>query len=418
MHWNRTTSSDPTETRCLSSSTQPNNLNLTMDIQLLEKVSACALNRLLGYKPVAAHQILESLGNCRDFFFLPQKEREQLLGNLGCRNITVPEPTLEDAANELERLQAQGCGFIHSGQECYPRLLRECSDAPIGLYFKSRTPPDELFNRFRNISIVGTRDISPYGKEWCQRIVCDIAGASERCCIVSGLAFGVDITAHTSALESGLGTIAVLPTGIDSIYPTYHSRAAARISSTENCALITDFPPGTSPQAFTFLRRNRIIAGLSSDTILVESKKSGGGMLTAKLAFGYGRNVFCLPGRIDDPRSEGCNLLVADKIAEPIASLQKMREELGMSARRANGKKETVLQIMSYYEKTLPQQTILLMGKIYDIIRLTRGISLEDIAHRTGLQYKQLTPIIQRMESDGFLSSDVLGRCTINAKNL
>lgn len=389
-----------------------------MDIQLLEKVSACALNRLLGYKPAAAHQILESLGNCRDFFFLPQKEREQLLGNLGCRNTTVPEPTLEDAANELERLQAQGCGFIHSGQECYPRLLRECSDAPIGLYFKSRTPPDELFNRFRNISIVGTRDISPYGREWCQRIVCDIAGASERCCIVSGLAFGVDITAHTSALESGLATIAVLPTGIDSIYPTYHSRAAARIASTENCALITDFPPGTSPQAFTFLRRNRIIAGLSSDTILVESKKSGGGMLTAKLAFGYGRNVFCLPGRIDDPRSEGCNLLVADKIAEPIASLQKLREELGMSARRANGKKETVLQIMSYYEKTLPQQTILLMGKIYDIIRLTRGISLEDIAHRTGLQYKQLAPIIQRMESDGFLSSDVLGRCTINAKNL
>lgn len=389
-----------------------------MDIQLLEKVSACALNRLFGYKPAAAHQILESLGNCRDFFFLPQKEREQLLRNLGCRTIAVPESALEDAADELERLQAQGCGFIHSGQECYPSLLRECSDSPIGLYFKSQTPPDELFNRFRNISIVGTRDISPYGKEWCQRIVGDIAAASERCCIVSGLAFGVDITAHTAALESGLSTIAVLPTGIDSIYPSYHSRAAARISSTENCALVTDFPPGTSPQAFTFLRRNRIIAGLSSDTLLIESKKSGGGILTAKLAFEYGRNVFCLPGRIDDLRSEGCNLLIADKIAEPIASLQRMRKELGLWARRGTERKETGMQLFSFYEKTLPQQTVVLMSKLYDLIRWTRGINLEDIARKTGLQYKQLTPLIQRMESDGFLSTDILGRCTINAKNL
>lgn len=389
-----------------------------MDIQLLETVSACALNRLLGFKGTAAHQILESLGNCRDFFLLPDKDRNRILAAVGCNRTAVSPSALEDSAKEIESLQAQGCRFIHSGQDCYPQLLKECSDAPLGLYIKSHTPPERLFNSFRNISVVGTRDISLYGKEWCERIVRDIASATERCCIVSGLAFGVDITAHRTALSSGLPTIAVLPTGIDSVYPQYHRKEAERIASAENCALVTDFPPGTAPQAFTFLRRNRIIAGLSATTILIESKKHGGGIITAKLAFEYGRDVYCLPGRIDDPRSEGCNILVADKIADPIAGLDRFRKELGLWERTDCRKTGYEKQINSFYGNSLPEATIALLCKLYGLILTSRGISPEEMARSTGIPYRDLSVLVQRLESDGFICSDVLGRCTINGKLL
>lgn len=389
-----------------------------MDIQLLEKVSACALNRLLGNKPAAAHQILESLGNCRDFFHLSEKDRTQILASLKCNGSAVSPSALEDSAKELESLQARGCTFIHCGQDCYPHLLRDCTDAPLGLYVKSATPPEKLFNAYRNVSIVGTRDISLYGKEWCERIVRELASASERCCIVSGLAFGVDITAHRTALSQGLPTIAVLPTGIDCVYPQYHTRAAAEIASTEGCALITDFPPGTTPQPFTFLRRNRIIAGLSADTLLIESKKNGGGMLTARLAFEYGRNVYCLPGRIDDLRSEGCNLLVSSKVADPIVNLDQLRKELGLWKRKAPAGTAFEQKISSFYGKLLPAGTIALLCKIYGLIQYSRGISPEQIAQKSGLPYRQVSPLVQRLESDGFICSDVLGRCTINGKLL
>ena len=176
----------------------------------------------------------------------------------------------------------------------------DCPDCPIGLYIRSNSDIEEIFDDAPCISIVGTRDISPYGDEWCKRIVHSLAEAPIKPVIVSGLAYGVDICAHQAALDAGLRTIAVIPTGIDDLYPYYHRRIAERIASTPGCALISDFPLKTSPQAATFLRRNRIIAGLSAATILVESKQKGGGMITCSTAFSYGREAWVLPGRIGD----------------------------------------------------------------------------------------------------------------------
>ena len=124
--------------------------------------------------------------------------------------------------------------------------------------------------------------------------------------IVSGLALGVDITAHAAALEGGLPTVGVSPVGIDDVYPRRHVPFVERMCATPGCALVTDYPPGTFPAAFSFIRRNRIIAGLAGSTVLIESRIKGGGMITARLAAGYGRDVFAVPGRIDDIRSQGC----------------------------------------------------------------------------------------------------------------
>ena len=126
-----------------------------------------------------------------------------------------------------------------------------------------------------------------YGREFCTRIVRTLAQAPDRPAIVSGLALGVDITAHLAALDAGLPTIAVIPVGIDDIYPPSHRIAAGRIAAAEGSAIVTDYPPGTAPLQINFIRRNRIIAGLSEATVVVESKAKGGSLVTANIAFSY-----------------------------------------------------------------------------------------------------------------------------------
>ena len=180
------------------------------------------------------------------------------------------------------------------------------------------------------VAVVGTRDISPYGREWCERIVHALARTSPKPLIVSGLAIGTDICAHKAALEASLPTIAVMATGTDTIYPYRHRQIAEKMSGTQGCALVTDYPPGTAPLPVNFLRRNRIIAGLSHATILVESKIKGGGMMTCRLAFSYDRDVYALPGRADDLRSQGCNHLIRARMAEPLTSEEDIIDSLGL----------------------------------------------------------------------------------------
>ena len=266
------------------------------------------------------------------------------------------------------------------------------------------------------ISVIGTRDLSPYGKEWCERLVGSLSEVptEERPIIVSGLALGVDICAHTSALKHGLPTIGVMATGPDDIYPNRHRSIGEEICRTPGCALITDYPPGTAPLAIHFLRRNRIIAGLSEATILVESKIKGGGMMTARLADSYNRTVFALPGRVDDTRSQGCNHLIRSRIATPITSVQDFLNELGL---KHIGKKKPENEndrIRNLYKGCLSDDKISQMGRILLAIRRERGITVEDIAIQTGIDYARVSQLLGMLETDGIISRDLLQRCFIN----
>jgi DNA processing protein len=205
-----------------------------------------------------------------------------------------------------------------------------------------------------------------------------------------------------------------MATGPEDIYPTRHRTIADRIADTPGSALITDYPPGTAPLAIHFLRRNRIIAGLSEATVLIESKIKGGGMMTARLAGSYNRDVFALPGRIDDLRSQGCNLLINNRTASPITSLEGFMKEVGISCMKSQRKESETERLTRLYKGNLPDDKISQMSRILLLIRKEKGITIDEIAARLDTEYRKITQLTGILETDGIISIDLMQRCFIN----
>ena len=378
-----------------------------------EKACLCALNRIFGFEPKIGQALISHLGSATKVFTLNDDELTSLLGPHSKHKGKICQKAVDNAAKELIQLSNLGINFCGITENQYPSLLNECEDAPIGIYIKSHTPISELWQDNR-IAIVGTRDISPYGKEWCSKIINSLAMTPQRPTIVSGLALGVDIQAHKTALENGLPTIAVLPTGPESIYPYRHRVHAEKIASSYGSALITDYPPGTAPLAIHFLRRNRIIAGLCSSTILIESKIKGGGLMTCRLAFSYSRDVYALPGRVDDLRSQGCNELIRQKIAEPLTSTTTLIESLGMQITHNPDNQSFILD--KIYKCRVNTNDMKLLKDIVSSINKNRCITIEEISESIGLNYSKTAELIGLLEIDDIVMIDLMQRCSINPK--
>ncbi len=398
-----------------------------------EHVALCALNKIYGYHPTLAASLIEKAGSA-----------------LGCFTSAAPDPSvmprpstvmpgsssvmpgpdrashpellsqltpsaLEWARNELSRIDSRGFRFLTIMDEDYPEPLRECEGPPLGLYLNGCSSPTEIFGLKPMIAFVGTRDISPYGRLWCQKLVRALAEAPIQPVIVSGMALGADGIAHRTALECGLGTIGVMATGIDSIYPVQHERLAVDIVHRPGCGLITDYPMGTSPVALNFLRRNRIIAGLVSAVIVVESKSRGGSLMTARYACEYNREVFALPGRIDDIRSAGCNSLIHAQMARIITSPEELVGELGLGRPSrgaggswAAGSGATLRSILTRKYGELSAQV-----RIGEAVKENLGITVEALSARLILPYQEVLTAVTVMEADGILTTDLLGRCSL-----
>ena len=382
-----------------------------------EKLSLCALGRIFGFEPATALALISFCGSAEKIFRLSKDELEEATGPYFRYKDQISTDRLEQAYKELIDLERRGICYIGYTEDGYPPILKECNDAPIGLYIRSETAPEELWLPERKIAIVGTRDISSYGRDWCERTVRGIASSGSRSLIISGLALGTDICAHRTALDCGLPTIGVMATGPESIYPHRNEGTAKQMISTPGCALITDYPPGTSPLAIHFLRRNRIIAGLSQATILIESKIKGGGMMTSRLAFSYNRDVYALPGRADDLRSQGCNRLIREKVADPLTSVEELMDSLGMKISRKRNRISDREILGKLYMGSMSPEDIETMHSILCVIRKEREISIEDIAYSTGLSYHCVSKFCRLLESDGLLSTDLLQRCSIRDKN-
>ena len=377
-----------------------------------ETLALCALNRLFCYEPGAGLQLLGHFGTAAAVFAAEADEiRDLLRGKPQIQEDFARGDALEKAAQELSELPRYGACFIGKNHPGYPRLLLECPDHPLGLYIRSRTAPEDLFNRRRGVAFVGTRDLSPYGRTWCRNLVAALAQTrmAERPVVVSGLAFGIDGVAHETALEAGLPTIGVMATGIDSVYPTRHQHLAERMVETEGSALVSCYPIGTEPFASQFLSRNRIIAGISCATVLVESKVKGGGLITARHAFSYNRDVYALPGRVDDTRSQGCNLLLRNKTAEPVISEEDLLEKLGM---RRRGKKDAAGMDALAAATALygpDDRKCALLG----LVKSEPGITVRELCARTGWALSEVIAETGILESDGLLSVDILQRCSL-----
>ena len=378
-----------------------------------EKAYLCALNRIFGFKPKIALALISHFGSASEVFSLKDKEIDMVLGPYSGYATSLRLASVETEAKELERLARDSISFIGWTENEYPELLKQCEDSPVGLYIRSRTPACELFKPRKEIAIVGTRDISLYGKEWCGKTVQALSLCEEHPRIISGLAFGTDICAHKAAIDNNLETIAVMATGPDQIYPYRHKEFALRLCETPGCALITDYPPGTAPLAIHFLRRNRIIAGLSEALLLIESKIKGGGMATSRLAFSYDRDVYALPGRVDDIRSQGCNYLIKNKIADPIISTDELIKSLGLNSAGKKRPESLENSLTSTYAGKIAEDRISLMASLLLAIREERGITLEELCSRCGMDYGLVATLTGTLETDGFITIDLMQRCSI-----
>ena len=375
-----------------------------------ETTALCALNRALGYLPAAGHALLENFGSAAAPFTASQKDLREALGPHRDFADQVVPSLLEWARTELARIREGGFRFIGYGEDDYPELLAECPDPPLGLYLNATSPPAEIFGLRPCVAVVGTRDLSPYGREWCRRLVLAMGEAGVPPCIVSGLAFGADGVAHRTALECGLTTVGVMATGIERVYPWQHAELAAQMVRTPGCAVVTDYPSGTSPVALNFIRRNRIIAGLSRATVVIETRTKGGSLITAKYANDYDRDVYALPGRVDDLRSQGCNSLIRQRMADIVTDPEDLVERLGLGRSARRRKADLAALLARRYGPGSAQAELALL------VKSRPGITLEEIARETGRPWHEVMQRASELETDGFLETDLLQRCTIPAK--
>jgi DNA processing protein len=207
-----------------------------------------------------------------------------------------------------------------------------------------------------------------------------------------------------------------MATGIDDIYPWQHRELAERMVETPGCALVTDYPTKTSPVALNFIRRNRIIAGLSSSTIVIESAEKGGSLITARYANDYSKDVYALPGRVDDRKSAGCNSLIRKQMAEIIDSLEDLPERLGLSKTSKKAREDVLQNAERFYRGSLPSDKVGAILEILEEVKRSPGIDYDGLSSALSLPFGVVAECAGLLENDGFISTDLIKRCTINGK--
>nr|WP_315224292.1 DNA-processing protein DprA [uncultured Flavobacterium sp.] len=272
-----------------------------------------ALLRVEGVGDIMAKKLLFHFQNAQAVFNATNAQIAAIDGIGAVLLKNFKSKTIFEKANaELTFIKSNNIKVAFFQDEHYPERLKHCYDAPVLIFTAGNI---DLKNK-KIISIVGTRQITSYGTEFCKKLIEDLAPLDP--VFVSGFAYGVDIVAHQFAIENGLQTVGVLAHGLNQIYPKNHKKYMAKME--ENGGFITEFWSSTNPDKENFVRRNRIVAGMSEATIVIESADKGGSLITANLANDYNRDVFAVPGRVTDKYSQGCNNLIKIQKANVLTS--------------------------------------------------------------------------------------------------
>lgn len=306
-------------------------------------------------------------------------------------NVDVMRGRVEE---ELAYDEAHGVKAVCLNDGDYPYRLKEAPDAPLMLFYKGTAN----LNARHVINIVGTRHCTRYGEDLIRHFVAGLRALCPDVIVVSGLAYGVDVHAHREALNNGLETVAVLAHGLDTLYPPSHRDIANEI--VRHGGLLTEYMTHTKPDKLNFVRRNRIVAGICDATILVESAKKGGGLITTRIAREYNRDVFAFPGAVGATYSEGCNNLIRDNGAGLITSAEDFAKAMGwegeaqLEKAKSKGIERQIFPDLSDDER-----------KVVDLLKQTNDLRQDIISVKTAIPIGSVIAILFQLEMKGVVKA-------------
>jgi DNA processing protein len=341
--------------------------------------------------PTLAKSLVSYFGDAESVFKAPHGKLLKVPG-IGEKIISQLnfQEALTKAEEELKFIEKNNVDVIFYTDSTYPKRLKNCNDSPVLLYTKGNAN----LNAQHIISIVGTRNATEYGKQLCRQLVEELQ--QYNVLVVSGLALGIDVTAHKECVKLNVPTLGVLGHGLDRMYPSQNRSTAEKML--ENGGLLTEYPSGTIPDRENFPQRNRIVAGISDATIVVEASLKGGALITAEIANSYNRDVFAFPGRIGDEFSEGCNFLIRNNKAALLTGVADLAYILGWE------KPDNTKPVMEQF--VLPIDLSTNERLIFDILQQHKlPVAIDDLTIKTNMPTSQLAMNLLNMEMQGYIRS-------------
>ena len=358
----------------------------------MEKIYQIALSNVEGVGSVFFRQLISYCGSAENVF---KAKTDKLLKISGVGRVVIEglknKELISDAEKTLINAEKQGAQLFFSTDKNYPSRLKPLYDAPAVLYYKGSASLDH----FRSIGIVGTRQATDYGKKVTESIVEQSKNYNPL--IVSGLAYGIDITAHKAAIDFGLPTIAVMASGINVIYPSQHEKYIDQITS--NGGIISEHPFGKQPIRNMFLSRNRIIAGLSDASIVIESAAKGGSLVTAEFANNYHRQVFAVPGTLANKASEGCNKLIQQNKANIYTQINDLVETLNWDLEENPDKikfKKNDVDLSMFTDEE---------AQVISHLRTNGELQIDELSWQTQVPLNRLASLLLNLEFQGIIKA-------------
>jgi DNA processing protein len=349
-----------------------------------ELLYTLALLKTEGIGDVIAKKLLSHFGSAEEVFKSKPVQLAKIdgIGASIIRNLKKKEVFVAAEA-ELKFIQSQHLNTLFYQDALYPERLKQCFDAPVLLFTAGNI---HLENR-KIISMVGTRQVTSYGMDFCKNLVADLAPLNP--IIVSGFAYGVDIVVHQAAIENNLQTIGVLAHGLNQIYPKTHKKYMHKME--ENGGFMTEFWSTSNPDRENFVKRNRIVAGISEATIVIESAEKGGSLVTATMANDYNKEVFAVPGRATDKYSQGCNMLIKTNKAHLLTNATDLIYHLNWDIKKS----EKAIQKQLFVSLENDEQII------YDYLQKQGKEHLDILSLACNLPIYKLSSILLNMELKG-----------------
>jgi DNA processing protein len=348
-----------------------------------------ALTLVPNIGDVHAKTLVNIYGNAESIFKAKKKELEKLEGIGIIRAKSLKSfSDFTTAEQEISFIEKYKITPLFINDNAYPKRLLNSYDSPALLFYRGNTD----LNASKIIAVVGTRNNSDYGKQQCEKLIEGLR--DQEVLIVSGLAFGIDTIAHRSALKNGLDTVGVLAHGLDMIYPQQNKTLARHM--TAQGGLLTDFRSMTNPDKQNFPKRNRIVAGICDALVVIESGNKGGSLITAELANNYNKDVFAIPGRTSDNKSEGCNFLIKANKAALICNTEDLLNNMGWID---TGKAVKPAQRELFIELTAAEK------KIVDRLGQNSQVHVDEIYFSTGMSASEVAAVLLSLEMKGVIAS-------------